>query len=125
MRRIRHTSHGIELPRTADGRTIAARRFQHLVEAYSRELGGELSPAEKSLITQAATLQMEAEQLQEAIVRGETIDSDRLIRLSGTSRRLLQIIASKSGKREAPAAQTVADIFAVHDDADAEEAGAE
>jgi hypothetical protein len=38
---------GIELPRT-DGRTVAARRFRSLVEAFEAELGGQLSEVDKS-----------------------------------------------------------------------------
>ena len=46
-RRPRHTETGIELPRT-DGRTVAARRFRSLVEAFEAELGGQLSEVDKS-----------------------------------------------------------------------------
>jgi hypothetical protein len=40
--------------------------------------------------------------MQGAIVRGEVVDSDALIRISSTSKRLLWIIAGKTGKRDQP-----------------------
>jgi len=120
-RRPRQTAAGIEMPRI-DCRTIAARRFRVLADAYAAELGGDLTEAERSLISQAVSLQLEAERLQSAIVRGEIIDTDQLIRISSTSKRLLGIIAGKAGKRE-PAGPSIDDIFSVPDDA--EEAHAE
>jgi hypothetical protein len=106
-----------------DGRSSSARRFRDLTNAYSAELGGELSEAERSMVRQAVAMQLQAERMQEAIVRGEAVDSDALIRLSSTSKRLLSIIAAKAGQRQAPAGPSVEDIFAVHDEADeAEEA---
>lgn len=121
-RRPRHTSAGIEMPRI-DCRTIAARRFRVLADSYAQELGGDLTEAERSLISQAVALQLEAERLQAAIVSGEIIDTDQLIRISSTSKRLLGIIAGRAGQREAPVGPSVEDIFALPDEA--EEAGAE
>lgn len=60
-RRPRRPLTGIELPR-ADGRTVAARRFRALVETFERDLGGNLTAAEKSLVQQAAAIQLRAEQ---------------------------------------------------------------
>jgi hypothetical protein len=97
QRRPRRHSRGV--PRNVDGRTIAARRFRDLTNSYSAELGGELSEAERSLVRQAVALQLQAELMQAAIVRGEPVDADQLIRVSSTSKRLLGIIASRSGKR--------------------------
>ena len=54
-------------------RSSSARRFRDLVRSYEAELGGELSEAERSLVRQAVALQLQAERLQEAIVRGEAV----------------------------------------------------
>jgi len=83
-----------------DGRSAGARRFRDLVNAYEAELGGVLSEAERSLVRQAVGLQLQAERMQGAIVRGEPVDSDALIRVSSTSKRLLAVIAAKAGKRK-------------------------
>jgi 2C-methyl-D-erythritol 2,4-cyclodiphosphate synthase len=107
-----------------DLRSAGARRFKVLVDAYSAELGGELSEAERSLVRQAAALQIQGEKMQEQIVQGLPIDPDQLIRVSSTSKRLLSIIAAKTGKRDQPDGPSVEDLFAVPDD-DADEAGAE
>lgn len=55
------------------------------------------------LVRQAAGLALRAEQLQEAIVRGEPVDNDQLIRISGTSRRILTLLSEKAAKRKARA----------------------
>jgi hypothetical protein len=88
---------------------VGARRFKDLVESFSRDLGGvdRLSEAEQSLIRQAASLTMRGEQLQAAIVKGEPVDPDELIRLSNTARRCLEGIQ----KREQPK-PTLADHLA-------------
>ena len=92
-------SNGTRMLAHVDMRSAAGRRFRHLVDAYSAELGNDLSEAELSLIRQACALQLQAERMQGAIVRGEAVDSDALIRISSTSKRLLGIIAGKAGKR--------------------------
>ena len=79
-----------------------------------------MSEAEKSLVRQAVALQLQAERMQEAIVRGEAVDSDQLIRLSGTSKRMLSIIAAKTGRRDQPDGPSLEDLFAVDAGAGAE-----
>jgi hypothetical protein len=93
-----------------DGRSSSARRFRDLVESFSAELGGMdcLSEAEKALVRQAASLAMRAEQLQGAIVRGESVNPDELIRLTNTARRTLASI-----KRHEPAHDGMAAIRAL------------
>jgi hypothetical protein len=117
-------SNGTRLLQNVDLRSSSARGFRDLVRSYSTDFGGDLSEAEKSLVRQAVALQLQAERMQEAIVRSEAVDSDQLIRLSGTSKRLLGIIAAKTGKRDQPDGRSVEDLFAVPDD-DADEVGAE
>jgi hypothetical protein len=113
-------SNGTRLMDGVDMRSAAGRRFRHLVDSYSAELGTELSEAELSLIRQAVGLQLLAERLQGQIVRGDVVDSDQLIRISSTSKRLLSIIASKTGQRQAASGPSLEDIFSVPDDDEAE-----
>jgi hypothetical protein len=105
-------SNGTRLLQNVDGRSSSARRFRDLVLAYEGELGGELSEAERSLVRQAVALQLQAERMQEMIVRGEAVDSDALIRVSSTSKRLLSIIAAKTGKRKVSAGPTLQEYAA-------------
>jgi hypothetical protein len=95
-----------------------------LVQSYAAELGGELTEPERALVRQAVALQMQAEAMQEAIVAGEKVDPDLLIRVSSTSKRLLSIIAGNTGKREPSAGPTLAEYLAEHygEPADASEA---
>lgn len=96
-RRPRHSANGIELPRT-DGRTIAARRFCSLIDAYAAELGGNLTEPQKALVKQVSSLQLRIEQLQSDIVEGRDVDPDQVIRLSSEHRRLLNSLRTKSAK---------------------------
>jgi hypothetical protein len=77
------------------------------VQAYEAEIGEELTEVEKGLVKQAAALTLQAEQMQADIVNGKPVDSDVLIRISGTAKRLIAEIADRAGKRkpEAPAQQ--------------------
>jgi hypothetical protein len=110
------------LPRGVDFRTVIGRRFRDLYTAYAAELGAPLSEPEKAIVRQAVALQMQAEAMQQQILQGERVDPDQLIRISSTSKRLLQIIAAKTGKREpAPTGPSIDELFAVEGD----EAGAE
>jgi hypothetical protein len=79
-------------------RTIDGRRFRDLYVAYAAELGAPLSEPEKAIVRQAVALQMQAEAMQQQILQGESVDPDQLIRLSGTSKRLLGIIRGDRGQ---------------------------
>jgi hypothetical protein len=83
-----------------DGRSAPARRYRDLVADLAADLGGEaaLTNAEMALVRQAAATTMRAEQLQAAIVRGEPVASDELVRLSNASARILVALR---GKRQA------------------------
>jgi hypothetical protein len=89
-----------------DGRSPAARRFRDLVSLFESEIGGAavLTVADRALVKQAAALTLKAEGLQADLVNGLPVDTDQLIRLSSTARRLLTAIAAKASKRKAPTA---------------------
>jgi hypothetical protein len=102
----RTCSNGRLLSKSVDLRSAAGRRFRHLVQSHIEDFGGEanLTEADLGLIKQSVALQLHAEQMQEAIVRGEKVDADALIRISGISRRLLETISGKSERtKPAPA----------------------
>jgi hypothetical protein len=104
-------TNGSRLLEGIDGRSPLARRFRDLIKAYEAEIGGELTEVERGLVKQAAALTLRAEQMQAAIVRGEPIDNDQLIRISGTAKRILGAIGDKASKRK-PAAPTLQDHIA-------------
>jgi hypothetical protein len=110
-RRERRTNSGIPLPRAADGRCVAARRFRGLIEAFELEVGGVLTESERAMIKQAAALTLRAEELQGDLITGKEIDNDLLIRLTGTARRILGSIGVKADKKHAASGQ---DPLAAH-----------
>jgi hypothetical protein len=79
-----------------DGRSAGARRFRAIVAAFTGEIGGELTESERSLVEQAALLQLRCEQLRADVISGKPVDDDLLIRLASTSRRALSKITAKT-----------------------------
>lgn len=84
------------LPRGVDMRTVAGRRFRHLVQQYSAELGQDLGEVDQGMVRQAAAISVHAERLQAAIVAGQDVDADQVIRLSSECRRILASLRSKA-----------------------------
>jgi hypothetical protein len=84
---------------SVDGRRAYARRFRDLVIAFEAEVGGTLGELERGLVRQAAAVSLRTEQMQEALVRGEKIDDDALIRMSGEARRILSSLSGTTRKR--------------------------
>jgi len=105
-----------------DGRSPAARRFRDLVDAYTSEIGGELTEVERGLVKQAAALTLTAEGMQADIVNGKPVDTDAMIRVTSTAKRILGAISAKAAKNK-PAGPSLEDIFSVPDEI--EGAGAE
>lgn len=104
-------TNGSKLLEGIDGRSPAARRYRDLVHLYESEIGGELTELERGLIKQAAALSLRSEQLQGAVVRGEAVDSDTLIRLSGEARRILTSLRKRHNGRD-PSASAIEDLVA-------------
>ncbi|HWV41313.1 MAG TPA: hypothetical protein VN004_06765 [Pseudorhodoplanes sp.] len=93
-----------------DNRLPMARRFRDLCTEYARQVGGDLTEAEKSQIRQAALLTMRAEGMQAAQVIGEPIDEEMAIRLSSEIRRILTpIIERSAARRDAAAPSAIRD----------------
>lgn len=95
-----------------DGRTAGARRYRDICRSYEEEAGGALTEIERDLVRQAAGLTLRGEQLQAAVVRGEVVDTDQLIRISSTAKRILEAITAKAAKRKPAPASTLADHLA-------------
>jgi protein-tyrosine-phosphatase len=88
------------MPREADGRTIQARRYKQLVQAYSAELGDSLTEADRGMVASAAAIAVRIEKLRSDIVRGLDVAEDAIIRLSSEHRRLLVSLRAKADKRK-------------------------
>jgi hypothetical protein len=99
--RLRRTSGGTLSPR-CDGRKLPARRYRTLVETFEAELGGgPLSAIDTELIRQAAAIALRST-LQTAIVAGESVNADEIIRLSSEFRRILTGLKAKAAKNAPP-----------------------
>lgn len=100
-----------------DGRTLAARRYRRLLTDFEAEIGGELTAIDKALLGQAAALVVRSEQIQAAIVAGETAATDEAVRLASESRRILITLKAKAAKNRPTVVPSVDELFAVNDQA--------
>jgi len=90
-----------------DRRTSAAKRFNALVQEFSDELGGakRISEARLAMVRQLAGVILQAESMQAAIVRGEKVDAEQLVRVANLQARLTRTlgIGEQKAAPEAPA----------------------
>jgi hypothetical protein len=103
-------SNGTRLLAGIDGRFAQARRFRDLIIELTAELDGAISTAQLGAIRQAAAINLRLEQLQAAIVRGEAVDTDTLIRLSSEARRILASLRNTKRQR-GPALGSLGDLL--------------
>ena len=106
-------TNGSALLHGIDGRSASARRYRDLQISFADDLGGAaaLTEADKSLVRQAAALTVKSEEMQGAIIRGEPVDDEQLVRLTNAASRALTALRRKAGAK-APAKRTLADIIA-------------
>ncbi len=96
----------------ADGRSKVARRFKALVAAFSSDIGGPLSHADTALVRQAAAMTVRAEQAQAALLNGQAVDEDRIVRLSNAVTRILTVLGAKQSKKKPTRPYGLHDIMA-------------
>ncbi|WP_325630277.1 hypothetical protein [Bradyrhizobium sp.] len=99
------------------GASKFGRRYRDLIDLFSAEVaevGGVLTETEAAMIKTAAALAIKGEQMQAAIINGDAINADDLIRLSSEVRRILAEIAGKAGKRK-PTGPTLSQYLAEHE----------
>jgi len=82
-----------------DGRSSAARRYRKLVSAFSRDLGNDLSEADRTLVQSAAMAGLRIETLRAQLLSGAAVDDDQLTRLLNATTRIFTVVAGKSRKR--------------------------
>jgi hypothetical protein len=105
-------SNGRLMPKSVDMRSVAGRRFRHLVQGLEAELTGCASETAKTLIRQIAAVQLQTELLQAKIVKGEPIDTDMMVRLSGEHRRLMSIYRGLASQNKPGRPTTLSEIMA-------------
>jgi hypothetical protein len=74
-----------------DGRSAEARRYRDLCQSFADDCGGAaaLTEAQRSLVRQAATLTIQGELLQGAMIRGEPVDVEQQTRVANSLSRTL------------------------------------
>ena len=90
-------SNGSTLLIGVDDRSRSARRFRDLYHGYLEQTGGE----HDELCRQAATLVLQRERLDAAVVRGEPVDPSHLVRLAGSINRTLAKLGFVAGEPQA------------------------
>lgn len=104
-------SNGSWLLEGVDNRSALGRRFRDLCISFANDLGGadHLNEPQRALIRQAASVTIESEKLQAAIVRGESVDHENLVRVNNLHARLIKQLGIKP-KAERPR-QSLADLL--------------
>jgi hypothetical protein len=98
------------LPEGVDLRTRAALRFRHLVQTYTKELGGSVGEADQALVKTAAGLVLRSEEMQAALVSGQPVDNGELVRVASEARRILGMLRTKAEKAK-PAGPNIHDLL--------------
>jgi hypothetical protein len=95
-------TNGSKMVAGLDGRSAEARRYRDLVISYADDLGGanKLTEAQRTLIAQAATLQVQSERVQAAVLRGDVVDVEQLTRLANAAMRILTRLGLKRERRD-------------------------
>ena len=77
-----------------DGNAAWTRRWRDLVTAHAHDLGGAdaLSEAQSSLVRRVATIEIELEQLEGRLSKGEAVDLDGYTRAASHLRRILETL---------------------------------
>ena len=110
-----------------NGNAAWTRRWKDLVAAHASDLGGasNLSEAQSSLIRRVATIEIELEQLEGKLSKGEPVDLDAYTRASSHLRRILECLGLKRKSRDiTPTIEQIAQHMADEDERDSASAGA-
>jgi hypothetical protein len=100
-------TNGSQLLPGADGRSAASRRYKELVATFSAEIcrDAPLSGADLTLVRQAAALTVRSEELQAAVLRGETADDEQFTRLTNALTRTLNALRRRARPKAGPSAR--------------------
>src|SRR6516162_9963388 len=102
-KRIRSAvSNGRRLFVDGDGNSAWSRRYRDLIVGHVSDLGGRdmLSEAQLSLIKRASTLELELEQAEGRLSKGEQIDLDAYGRAASHLRRILESLGLERKPRD-------------------------
>ena len=107
-------TNGSKMIAGVDGRSADARRYRDLAMSFADDLGGAavLTEAQRALVFQAASLVVQSEALNGAMIRGELVDVEQQTRVANALGRTLNRLGIKK-----PAARklTVPEYLAARD----------
>jgi hypothetical protein len=85
-----------------DGRSPWSRRYRDLIAGHISDMGGRsvLSEAQLSLIKRASAIELELEQMEGKLSKGETIDIDIFTRTASHLRRILETLGLERRQRD-------------------------
>jgi hypothetical protein len=83
-----------------DGRSLMARRFREIVTGIERDLGGDLTEAQKHLLARAATLAVWSEERESDLANGLDFDAVQYATISNALRRLLADLGLHRASRD-------------------------
>jgi hypothetical protein len=80
-----------------DGNSAWSRRFRDLAAQHADDLGGivNLSEAQQSLIRRVSAIEVELEQMEGRMSKGEAVDLDGYTRAAGHLRRILETLGTE------------------------------
>jgi hypothetical protein len=87
------------LQKVADGRSTWARRHRQLATDFAADLGPTPSKIDLALISHAATVTLEAEQLRAAQLNDQNIDLEQLTRLTNSLIRLRKELGQRAAAK--------------------------
>lgn len=90
---------GSKLLSGVDGRSALGRRYRDLMTTIAAEAGPDLSAADILAISNAATMQLHAEELAAALVRGEAVDAEQLTRAQNAANRAMSAIRRRAAAK--------------------------
>jgi hypothetical protein len=95
-------TNGSKLIAGVDGRTAEARRFKDVATSLADDLGGAaaLTEAQRALVKQAASLVVQSESLQGAMIRGEAISDEQMTRVANALGRTLNRLGRKRASKK-------------------------
>ena len=101
-KRIRSAvTNGRRLFVSGDGNSAWARRYRDLVQGHVADMGGRdlLSEAQLSLVKRASAIEVELEQMEGQLSKGQAVDLDAFTRAASHLRRILESVGLKRQPR--------------------------
>ena len=107
-------TNGSKMVAGVDGRSADARRYRDLAMSFADDLGGAavLTEAQRALVFQAASLVVQSEALNGAMIRGELVDVEQQTRVANALGRTLNRLGIR---KRAPTKLTVPEYLAQRD----------